>query len=280
MIGKEDITKAGLELGLKKGDVVLVHSSFKSLGPVEGGAQDVIDGFTDILSDEGTLVMPTFVQTDFENAYNTWHIDKPSDTGYLTNYLRKLPNAHRSDQATHSVAAIGKLAHELTKTHGHTSKRIGNLGDTPFSADSPWEKMYDLNAKVVLLGVDFMSVTFRHYAEYVYVDKCLKSIENHPKHKDLKSALDVFNKHDAWPHVYNNWVGEQLMKKNAIKKSKCGEAELMCFESKVFVDFVLEALESEKEEVFWQCPTPGLWDINEFIKWRKEVNSIRKEINR
>ena len=276
MISKQDIIMAARKLGLKKGDVVLVHSSFKSLGPVQNGAQDVIGGFSEVLGDEGTLVMPTFVQKDFANAYNTWHIDKHSDTGYLTNYLRKLPEASRSDQATHSVAAIGKLAHELTKTHGHTSKRFGNMGDTPFSSDSPWEKMYDLNAKVVLLGVDFMSVTFRHYAEYRYIENCLKSIENHPDYDKLKSELAAHNKPGAWPHVYNMWVYEKLLGKNAVKRCQCGDAELLCFDSKVFVDFVLDALEAGVKDVYWVCPTPGIWDVNEFIEWRNKLLSVQK----
>ena len=152
-ITKKDITKCLNELGIQKGDTVLVHSSFKSLGEVDGGAETVIAGFEDAIGSEGTLVLPTFCQKEFSKAYETWHLDKHSDTGYLTNYFRKREGSIRSDQATHSVAASGKLAAELTKTHGHTHKRFGNMGDTPFSADSPWEKMYNLNAKIVLLGV-------------------------------------------------------------------------------------------------------------------------------
>jgi len=42
-VSKEDI-KAGLrKLGLKKGDIVGVHSSLSSFGYVEGGADAVID---------------------------------------------------------------------------------------------------------------------------------------------------------------------------------------------------------------------------------------------
>ena len=87
MINKQDIINSATNLGLKKGDTVLIHSSFKSLGPVENGASDVIDGFMSVLTGDGTLVMPTFVQKDFANAYETWHLDKPSDTGYLTEFL-------------------------------------------------------------------------------------------------------------------------------------------------------------------------------------------------
>lgn len=279
MINKQDIINSATNLGLKKGDTVLIHSSFKSLGPVENGASDVIDGFMSVLTGDGTLVMPTFVQKDFANAYETWHLDKPSDTGYLTEFFRKLPAAYRSDQATHSVAAMGKMAQELTKTHGHSAKRFGNMGDTPFSADSPWEKMYNLNAKVVLLGVDFMSVTFRHYAEYLYIEACLDSICNHPEFSRMKAALAAHNKPGAWPHVYNMWVYEQLLAKDAVKSSQCGNATLLCVDSKVFVDFVLKALLSDTDDVLWVCPTPGIWDVNEFVEWRDKLHAIQAGIN-
>ena len=182
IVTRQDIQKTVEELGIKSGDMVIVHSSFKSLGYVEGGAEAVVGGFLDVLGEEGTLVFPTLIQKDFENAYKTWHLDKESDVGYLTNYFRKREGSYRSDQATHSVAACGKLAKYLTETHGHTHKRFGDCGDTPFSDDSPWAKMYKNNTKVVLLGVPDSKVTFRHYAEYLFIEECLKSIEDHPQY--------------------------------------------------------------------------------------------------
>ena len=174
VVTREDIRKAAEALGLKQGDTVLIHSSFKSLGFVEGGAEAVIGGFRDAIGERGNLVFPTLCQRDFEHAYENWHLDAPSDVGYLTNYFRKLPGAKRSDQATHSVAAQGPDAEYLTCTHGQTGKRYGVYGDTPFSTDSPWEKMYHMDAKVVFLGVNINKCTLRHYAEYCFVEQCLK----------------------------------------------------------------------------------------------------------
>ena len=38
---------AATELGFKEGDVVLVHSSFKSFGLVQNGVQDISGGFSE-----------------------------------------------------------------------------------------------------------------------------------------------------------------------------------------------------------------------------------------
>ena len=174
IVTRADICKAAVALGLTQGDTVLIHSSFKSLGFVEGGAEAVIGGFRDAIGPQGNLVFPTLCQQDWAHVYENWYMDAPSDVGYLTNYFRKLPDARRSDQATHSVAAQGPDAEYITCTHGQSGRRYGVYGDTPFAADSPWEKMYKMGAKVVFLGVSIRYCTFRHYAEYLFNTELLR----------------------------------------------------------------------------------------------------------
>ena len=59
MVHKEDIVRGLGELGLRPGDVVLVHSSLSSFGYVEGGADAVIDALLDAVGPEGTVMVPT-----------------------------------------------------------------------------------------------------------------------------------------------------------------------------------------------------------------------------
>ena len=58
-IYKKDIVQSLTDLGLKKGDVVIVHTSLKSIGYVCGGAQAVIEALIEVVTSEGTIVMPT-----------------------------------------------------------------------------------------------------------------------------------------------------------------------------------------------------------------------------
>lgn len=273
-ITKNDITRAAKDLGIKNGDIVLVHSSFKSLGEVDGGAETVVQGFLDAIGKEGTLVFPTFVQKNFENAYKTWHIDKESDTGYLTNYFRKREGSKRSDQATHSVAATGKLAEELTKTHGHTAKRYGSMGDTPFAPDSPWEKMYQMNAKVVMLGVGALYITFRHYAEYCYIEECLNALSAKKEYDEMKERLSDFGKKGVWPHLNNYVLAEMYNEKYGEAKTVCGEAELICFNAKEFVDLAIEHLKAYDEKVLRR--NDEAWDTDGWIKWTEDFRKVTK----
>ena len=60
MVTKADIITGLRNLGLKAGDRVVVHSSLKAFGHVEGGPDTIIDALEEIVTEEGTIVMPTF----------------------------------------------------------------------------------------------------------------------------------------------------------------------------------------------------------------------------
>lgn len=252
MLTQQAIKEAVQAAGVCPGEILLVHSSFKSLGPVEGGAETVIAGLLDAIGPAGTLVLPTFSQKNFSASYDTWHLNKPSETGYLTEYFRTRPGSLRSDQATHSVAAAGAQAQWLTETHGHTHRRFGSMGDTPFSADSPWEKMYCQNARILILGVSPLYTTFRHYAEYVYMEKCLRALADSPDYEALKSRLWCWEKPSGpWPHVRNTWVADRLAAQGKLQTGRCGNAQLTSYSARDFVDLTLQCLEDRTQDVLW-----------------------------
>lgn len=273
-VTRADICKSVKDLGIKNGDIVLVHSSFKSMGYVDGGAEAVVLGFLDAIGEEGTLVFPTFCQKDFDKVYETWHLDKDSEVGYLTNYFRKREGSLRSDQATHSVAACGKYAYELTKTHGHTSKRINNMGDTAFAPDSPWEKMYQMGAKIVLLGVDAKKTTFRHYAESIYMEEIVNGLKNHPKFDEMMSQIWAYKKPGFWPHIESLEIEKRLEKENKVMHSICGDAEFKAFSAVDFTDVCLDGLRNADAEVLWDAP---YWNTKGWIEWQKKAHKIIAE---
>ena len=275
MVTKEQICDAYRALGVSLGDIVLTHSSFKSLGPCEEGAATVIDGIRMAVGEEGTVVFPTLCQKDWGNVYKNWHLDAPSDVGYLTNYFRKLPGARRSDQATHSVAAMGKLADYLTETHGQSGLRYGTYGDTPFAADSPWQKMYDLGAKVVFLGCTPRACTFRHFAEYVLMEEYLKRAEGHPEYEELKSLVWTYENYDkggVWPHVVALYVAEKMEEGGKVRRTRCGEAELVSFDARDFVHTAWRLLRAHDEDAFGNWPP--LYSKAANIEWMTRVEAL------
>jgi len=259
MVTRQDVCVALQQLGVKNGDICLFHSSFKSLGPVEGGAEAVIGGFEDCLGPEGTLVAPTLCSSDFFNSYVNWHLDKPSEVGYLPEYFRKLPGTLRSDQATHSVAARGKLAHELTYEHAAYGYHLCPFGKTAFADSSPWVKMYNRHAKVVFLGVTMRYNTFKHMIEGRYTEELLAAVADLEIRQKLKAQLWTFENRWQGVWLFYDSVKMQLhlTRLGLVSETTCGNATLYCVDAKAASDAALEALRT--------CPED--WYSGEALAW-------------
>ena len=275
MVTKQDVIDAARELGIQQGDIALIHSSFKSFGPVENGADTIVSGFLEALGPEGTLVFPTLCQADWAHVYENWNLDAHSDVGYLTNYFRKLPGAKRSDQATHSVAAIGKYADYLTRTHGQSGLRHGIFGSSPFSADSPWEKMYEKNAKILFVGVGMIKCTFRHYTEYCFMDKHLRRAEGTAQYEELKHALWCYDRWDdqgVWPHISNNYIHTLMDSAGQVTYAQCGDARIICINAADFVDLTMRLL----DEGHWESLGGGAKGVSEWLEKIAEAEKSKK----
>lgn len=149
---------AGLrQLGIAPGEVVLVHSSLRSFGHLEGGARGVVQTLLDLLGESGTLVVPTFHHTFFWGGpRQVWDREQtPSYMGIISETARTWPGARRSRHAPHPLAAIGAHAADLT----------GRLNISDYAFDSPFYRLLELDAWVLLMGVDFNVCTLLHMVE-------------------------------------------------------------------------------------------------------------------
>ena len=156
-----DVAKDLLNLGFKKGDVVLIHSSYKSLGELEGGAQTFFNALESVLGEEGTICLPTltFSTVSATNRYFNLQETK-SNVGYLSEFFRtQVKGAVRSSHITHSVTVKGKYADFLVKGHEKDQVMVGE--------NSPFAKLPSLNAKILFLGCSPSSNTIMHGVETV-----------------------------------------------------------------------------------------------------------------
>lgn len=155
MLTRDEMVKGFGKLGLKAGDVVLVHSSYKSLGEVDGGPQTVVDALLEVLGPEGTLIMPTF-NFNF-NKGEPWDVNKtPSHMGVLTEIARVNPQARRVFHPFYSFAILGKLKDELTRVRYKDS----------YGTDSIFMKLRQLDARIMIIGLSYThSMTFFHHVE-------------------------------------------------------------------------------------------------------------------
>jgi aminoglycoside 3-N-acetyltransferase len=165
-----------VKLGLKINDIVLVHSSLSSIGWVCGEETAVAEALLQAVGKDGTVCMPAHSgensdPAEWENPpvpkewndiiYNSMPAFRPAVTptrsiGRIAEFFRKYPNTLRSDHPQVSFCANGRYAKEITEKHVLTPQ---------FGMDSPLGRLYELNAKVLLLGVGYGSCTCFHMGE-------------------------------------------------------------------------------------------------------------------
>jgi len=246
----EALKKDFLNIGLRDGMTVLLHSSLSSIGWVSGGATAVILALEDILGPSGTLVMPAHSGdlSDPEVWENPpvpkswWKIIKktmpPYDCdltptrgiGVIPEVFRKQKDVLRSAHPQVSFTARGLNAEFITSEH------ILEFG---CGEGSPLKKIYDLNGYILLLGVDHSSNTSIHLAEALadYSDKEII----------LTGAPVLYNQERKWVEFrdYKDFTGDFAKlgrdfikaKRHYINISSIGNAKSQFFKQKDLVDF-------------------------------------------
>lgn len=155
-IARKELVGAFRAVGVKPGDSLLVHSSFRALRPVEGGPEAVIDALLEAIGPGGNLMLPTFTYT---RPIPEPHFDPdqtPCRTGIIPELGRRRSGAIRSLHPAHSVAVIGPQAETLTRDH---------LGFRSLGVGSPIDRLAQTGGKVMLVGVGHTSNSLIHIAE-------------------------------------------------------------------------------------------------------------------
>lgn len=154
----ERIATELLAIGLQPGGVVLVHSSFRALGPVPGGAETVVAGFLRALGSKGTLLMPALSYRFVNVRQPVFDVRAtPSNVGYLTEYFRTRFGTLRSLHPTHSVCGVGAKAVALLAQHGRDT--------TPCGPHSPFSRLREVEGQVCFLGCGMRPNTSMHAVE-------------------------------------------------------------------------------------------------------------------
>jgi len=222
MLTLESLTSAFRDLGVQTGDTLLVHSSYKSLGEVDGGPQTVIDALLAALGTDGTLIMPSF-NFDF-NKGKPWDVrSTPSQMGILTEFVRKDPRAKRVFHPIYSFAIIGKHAEMLGSLRYKSS----------YERNSVFGKLRDLDGKIMVIGLSYTnSMTFFHHIEQMEgVDyRFLKQFTGEVTDWDGTTKVDTFEMFvrniDKGVITEVNPMGALMEKAGVIKSKKIGEADV------------------------------------------------------
>ncbi|MBD3197229.1 MAG: aminoglycoside N(3)-acetyltransferase [Candidatus Lokiarchaeota archaeon] len=257
---KESLTQDLKSLGLKSNCVVLVHTSLSKLGWTVGGAITVIDALLELLTNKGTLVMPTFTSGNTEPSRwqnppvppSWWKIIRDSmppfrseitptrSMGIISETFRKYPNVYRSSHPVSSFCAYGKYSKQIIEDHTLKS----NLGE-----NSPLSRIYDLDGYVLLLGVSHSMNTSLHLAEY-------RANFKRKKYQKTGSAIlkNQIRKWVVWEELNHNsddfeMIGNQYEKDIGYKPKKVGLAVSRLLKQKDIVDYGLKWIKLNRNRI-------------------------------
>lgn len=155
----EDLVDGFRRVGLRAGQTTLVHSALRTFGPVDGGAETVVDALLAVLGPTGTLVVPTFTFIhEVEEAPIIDPVADRSEMGAISEAARTRPDARRSTAYRHSFAAIGRRAEIIAGVDPALA---------PYDLRSAFGVMLALDTQVLLLGVTYSNSTSHHFAEWM-----------------------------------------------------------------------------------------------------------------
>ena len=248
-ISKEDLIKDLRAIGIKEGDILLVHSSLSKIGFLDEGPKTLVDAILEVIGPEGNLLMPTSPNNVYQLNYirNTPFFDvlnSPSKTGAITEYFRTMPGVVRSLCPTEPVSAIGPRAEEFTKDH------FNQL--TPYNENSPFYKVSENGGKILYIGVTLsMAGTNLHTLEDA-VD--FKFPVYYPEVFEIKVIDDNQLKHRVKTKVHDPaWSKKRkcddlipmFEEEGALTKVKIGQAETLLVDAKKFFDTMVKKYKEE-----------------------------------
>ncbi len=151
----EQVIDALRKLGISSGDGLLVHSAIQFLGKPVGGVGMYLDALQAVIGEQGTLAVPTFNFAFARGEAYDPHTTPSEGMGAFSEYVRQQPGAMRTPHSMQSLAILGRHAFDLAHR------------DTPsaFDPGSAFERMLELDFKLLLLGADEHAVSILHYSE-------------------------------------------------------------------------------------------------------------------
>ncbi len=256
-------------MGLKGDETILIHSSMKAIGAVDGGADTVLDAWMEYFKD-GLLLLPTHtwktVNADnpVYNPYTT-----PSCVGLLTNMFMKRDGVIRSLHPTHSMSGYGKNAAEYLAGEEYNN--------TPCTPGGCYDRLKEVGGKVLLVGVGHERNTYIHSVEEVLnvpnrlSDMPMELVIELQEESNNSGKLPPYNRDEGWkkhtdnklcrkvyvrkhynaqqPHISEDFVklNQIFLDRGVVRKVKFGDADSLLCDAKGMFNIVRQVIAPDPE---------------------------------
>jgi aminoglycoside 3-N-acetyltransferase len=249
MLTFEQLVEGFRGLGVKEGDTLLVHSSYKSFGEVDGGPGTVVRALEAAVATDkdGTLIMPTF-NFDF-NKGAPWDVrTTPSKMGVLTELVRVDPRAKRVFHPFYSFAILGKHA-----------EMLGSLRyKSAYERNSVFGKLRDLDGKIMVIGLSYNnSMTFFHHIEQMegVEYRFLKQFTGEVTDETGRTYTDTFEMLvrdiDKGVMTMVDPMGALMEQAGVIQSAKIGEADVKLMKANEVYEFTAREMKRDPHLLYY-----------------------------
>lgn len=258
---RDDIVRGLRALDLRSGNLVMVHSSMRAVGPILGGPNEMIEALLHVVGSTGTVMMyvdwedgaQSVTRADRETslsprlaeawpAFDSMKARADRSYGILPEFLRTWPGACRSENPGASVAAVGARADWICADHPT------NYGYGP---GSPLAKLVEGGGRVLLLGSPLGNVTLLHFSEHMarlsnkrvirYREKLLR--EGGAEWVDIEEFDTADPVVEAAPEDHFEQLVRAYLDRRNVPNGKVGGAESYLFDAEPLHRFAVGWLE-------------------------------------
>jgi aminoglycoside 3-N-acetyltransferase len=252
----QDLKRAGIKLG----DILVVHSSLKSIGHVVGGVMTVINSLRQSIGMQGAVLFPCLTfdgsVTQYLHTVDTVDLGTCSiKTGAIPAAAWQTPNAYRSIHPTHAVAGFGEKAGILLRQE--------QSGQGPCGTDSPFYRAAMAGGKILMIGVSLDTCTLLHCVEeiaasYIFsgeiFDVLTIDFDGNPHNITVKGYCTNVPRNFAA-------IENALIEENIMQIKKLGLAELRIINARAMIEKVVEWVKQDDNLLLKNhCPMQKVLD--------------------
>lgn len=231
-------------LGVRSGDVLMIHSSWSPANGFQGRPVEMIQALKDVVGPDGLLSMPSLT---YQNESSSEFLRRaipmdvrrsPSKMGLLTEVFRRGKGVLRSLSPTHPVLAWGARASEFVAGH---EKAL-----SPFGPGTPFSRLLEWGGKVLTIDAPFSTITFTHFIEDriaptlpfpLYEAEPLTGVVVDYDGRQREVPVRVLSA-EANRLRRDERLVDVLERQSVLKRQRVGDTRLMLIDCRAFVDYV------------------------------------------
>ncbi|BCS35642.1 aminoglycoside 3-N-acetyltransferase [Luteitalea sp. TBR-22] len=259
MFSRSDLVLDARALGIREGDLLMIHASVRAVGPVIGGPDQIHLALKDAVGDDGSLFMYASCPAYYDEvgrgdhapevearllealpAFDPATARSARDNGALVELLRTWPGTVANDHVVRFVCR-GPHAAQLF------APQAWNYA---YGDDSPLARFAALGGRILLLGSDHDQVTFLHHAEHL-VDVPGKRVVRYevPRLVDgqrVWTPCEEFDTsepaHPAWPEDFFRRITDAYLARTGNAGGRIGLADCWVMDAEPLKRFALEVM--------------------------------------